>query len=89
MIDELYKIVKNNFDIATVDISDGWYDQGDEFPEPQQGRFYHGDINDENIIHDDHEKISGVAKPKKYSPFPNRIDRVIDSEGRLNDRVCS
>ncbi len=33
-------------------------------------------------FHEKHEKLSGVRKTKKYLPFPQRADSVIEKDGR-------
>ncbi|MBI2048190.1 MAG: hypothetical protein HYT27_03545, partial [Parcubacteria group bacterium] len=71
----------NNFDIPSVDA----------MPHFEQESVLRNVLGDNNLyvgseawhhLHEEHEKLGGIRKTKKYSPFPRRMDEVIAKEGR-------
>ncbi len=68
------------YDMATVDVSANFQSL---LGEDMLNTFYYGDVNVTNSIHSEHEHLAGVMKSKKsYSPYPKKMDKVLDTEGR-------
>lgn len=81
LADALKEAGIDNFDMATVDATPHFEDETLLRSRLGENHLYVGS-EAWHHLHEEHEKLSGVRKPKEYSPFPKRMTDVTNEEGR-------
>lgn len=81
LADALKEAGIDNFDMATVDAMPHFEDETLLRDRLGENHLYVGS-EAWHHLHEEHENLSGVRKPKEYQPFPKRMADVTNVEGR-------